>query len=461
MRFKEINTDFEKELLKDIENIKIEKVYKVEKGILFQYKKNDEKKYLSIVHEIHKEKNFFNLDKNDIEEKEEHEYLKDIDTISKIFYLEDEEDGRIEIIYTNKNKIVNSYALTFEDDGFIYDSFSIRKYENIFNFKVGDIEFSYDYRYFHPKTVSDYYLDYPVCIGRKVRFEIDESFGVRAYDISTLSEYITLVDKEKYELLNKVDKQKLEHFCIIAQFYIRNLLVNQELNKMTLNEIEKIELLDKTLEEQSWNKTLLYENGEQGHPSTKEIYVYSKDEKKLIWFWEIEFYGDEPLVTLKFNDDIKDELNEILKSLGIKEFKRVEVWYEDNYEILKHEATEYFRKSFNTQEEAVEYIKNKLDEELIEFINTDKNITLDELISRYKMYGTDFYLKNAFEGFSSWSYVDENAKRIYEFYKKEIPTIIEESKKVERKRADNKKSKKPFVLIGAILVGVILSFILT
>ncbi|MEZ4694226.1 MAG: hypothetical protein R2837_09620 [Aliarcobacter sp.] len=114
---------------------------------------------------------------------------------------------------------------------------------------------------------------------------------------------------------------------------------------MTLNEIEKIELLGKTLEEQSWNiKTLLYANGEQrGHPSTKMLCI-QKNGKKLIWFWEIEYYGDEPLVTLKFNDDIKDELNEILKSLGIEEFKRVEVWYEDNYEILKHEAIEYFEK---------------------------------------------------------------------------------------------------------------------
>lgn len=88
---------------------------------------------------------------------------------------------------------------------------------------------------------------------------------------------------------------------------------------------------------------------------------------------------------------------------------KVEIWYQENYDLLKGEfEQEYYHKSFETEEEALSYVKEKLLEELQEFKKLAPDLTCEELLSRYRMFGTDYYLKNAKVGFSSCGYVEEN-----------------------------------------------------
>lgn len=91
------------------------------------------------------------------------------------------------------------------------------------------------------------------------------------------------------------------------------------------------------------------------------------------------------------------------------EHKKVEIWYQENYDLLKGEfEQEYYHKSFETETEALNYVQEKLLEELQEFKKLAPDLTCEELLSRYRMFGTDYYLKNVKVGFSSWGYVEEN-----------------------------------------------------
>jgi hypothetical protein len=91
--------------------------------------------------------------------------------------------------------------------------------------------------------------------------------------------------------------------------------INQKFdNEITFNwekEPENYCNLEKTNEflNNNFEKELIYYDGEQGHPSGKEVYIYTKEGKKLFYFWKIEYYGDYKIVTIKYNDDLKDELS--------------------------------------------------------------------------------------------------------------------------------------------------------
>jgi len=88
--------------------------------------------------------------------------------------------------------------------------------------------------------------------------------------------------------------------------------------------------------------------------------------------------------------------------------KKIEIWYQENWDLLKGEYEgEYFHESFDDEDEAIEYIQNRLDEELQEFKDKDPNISNEELLSRYRMFGTDYYLKTGKAGFCSWKYVEK------------------------------------------------------
>lgn len=93
---------------------------------------------------------------------------------------------------------------------------------------------------------------------------------------------------------------------------------------------------------------------------------------------------------------------------------QVEVWSEDNYDFLKREENpyEYFKGKFETPQLAIDFIKESLYEELKEILKRDPNASDEQIIQTYKMYGSDFYLKKSTEGFSSWSYIEENASKL-------------------------------------------------
>ena len=94
---------------------------------------------------------------------------------------------------------------------------------------------------------------------------------------------------------------------------------------------------------------------------------------------------------------------------------KVEVWYQENYDVLKGDYGDYFHKSFDDENEAVQYIQSCLEAELQKFKETDKNLSDEELLHRYKMFGTDYFLKNAKKGFSSWKYMEERLQRKNEY----------------------------------------------
>ena len=120
------------------------------------------------------------------------------------------------------------------------------------------------------------------------------------------------------QFLSKEEKEKLYHFLRIAELYINDLYVNKKFD----NEIffdternpelfEKIDEIKEKLEKNPWEKKLLYSNAEQGHQATQEIFLYSKENKTFIYFLQTDWLSD--WITIKYNDDLKANLQEILK----------------------------------------------------------------------------------------------------------------------------------------------------
>ena len=56
---------------------------------------------------------------------------------------------------------------------------------------------------------------------------------------------------------------------------------------------------------------MIYSNAEQGHHATQEIFLYTKDDKIFLWFLQTDWLSD--WVTIKYNDDLKSALEDILK----------------------------------------------------------------------------------------------------------------------------------------------------
>ena len=91
---------------------------------------------------------------------------------------------------------------------------------------------------------------------------------------------------------------------------------------------------------------------------------------------------------------------------------KIEVWITDNYALMGGDfENQTYHRSFPTSEEAIDYIKIHLDIELRYWASDMENP--DALIGQYKRFGSDYFLKNGTEFFSSWKYVEENAQRIW------------------------------------------------
>ena len=339
----------EKNLLKDIEDCKIIQIFNSEKFIEIIYEKDEEIKYLTIeqmyvIGSMVGFMTFFNFDNKKIEDEKKLVFLEDIKTIVKIFHLEQSQqyyrNDLIEIIYKNEENITCSYCLTFEED---LDDIVVnpKKYENIFSFKSQILEdkkktqldYSYYDEYFCPKYFIDkidennnikracygyYDLDFPLFLfDKKLRFEFDESLGIKAYNLSFF-EYHLLPDIEVYNFLSKEEKEKLYHFLRIAELYINDLYVNKKFDNEIFFDTErnpelfkKIDGIKEKLEKNSWKKELIYSNAEQGHHATQEIFLYSKNDKTFLYFLQTDWISD--WVTIKYNDDLKADLEDILK----------------------------------------------------------------------------------------------------------------------------------------------------
>jgi hypothetical protein len=337
----------EQNLLKDIEDCQIIQINEVERFIEVIYKKDEEIKYLTIEQRYVMGSmvgfmTFFNFSNKKLDDEKKIVSFKDIKSIIKIFYLVQSEqyyrNDLIEIIYKNQENITCSYTLTFEEE---LDDIVVnpKKYENIFSFKSEVLEdkrktqldYSYYDEYFCPKYFVDeidennnikrksygyYDLDFPLFLfDKKLRFEFDEQVGIKAYNLSSF-EYHLLPDIEVYNFLSKEEKEKLHHFLRIAELYINDLYVNQKFDNEVFFDternaelFEKIDKIKEKLEKNSWEKKQLYSNAEQGHHATKEIFLYSKNDKKILYLLETDWISD--WVTIKYNDDLKEEINDI------------------------------------------------------------------------------------------------------------------------------------------------------
>lgn len=343
----------EQNLLKDIENCKIIQISNTEKFIEIIYKKDEKIKYLTIeqmyvIGSMVGFMTFFKFNDKKLENKElENEkkvvFLKDIKSIVKIFHLVQSEqyyrNDLIEIIYKDENNTTCSYKLTFEED---FDDIVVttKKYENIFRFKSKvlddenktEFNFSYDDEYFYPSIKRDNkyndgtfyratYGDYPdyscITYEKKVLFKFSENY-LKGYNLGSLHDEI--LDKKLYDRLSEDEKDRFHRFLSIAELYINSLEINQKFdNEITFDwekEPENYDNLEKINEflNNNFEKELVYNNAEQGHPSTKDVYIYTKDDKKLFYFSEIKYYGDYKIVTLKYNNDLKEVIKFVRKN---------------------------------------------------------------------------------------------------------------------------------------------------
>lgn len=347
--FKIFNNKEEKKLLKDIENCEIISINEKKDFIEIIYQKDEIEKYLTIKTSCFMSSmggigTYFELDNKKLLDVKKSLLFQDIKTVVKIFHLAKIEpysrNDLIEIIYKNEENMSCSYHLSFEES---LDDISVnfKKYENIFSFKSQILEderktqldYSYYDEYFSPKYFVDkvdennnikragygyYDLDYPLFLfDKKLRFEFDEKLGIKAYNLSSF-EYHLLPEIEVYNFLSKEEKEKLHHFLRIAELYINDLFVNQKFDneiffdtERNLKLFERIDEIKEKLEKYSWEKELIYSNAEQGHPATKEIFLYTKDDKKILYFLQTDWLSD--WVTIKYNDDLKADLEDILK----------------------------------------------------------------------------------------------------------------------------------------------------
>lgn len=347
--FKKVDKPKEESILKDIQNCDIVNINTKENFIEIVYKKNEELKYLII------NKKFqmgsmgqyygFSIDNKKLENSKKSLFLKDMKKIVKIFHmsLDDVEyhNEFIEILFKDNKDTTCSYRIDIDvDEDFNSVDFLFTRYENIFSFKSKilddenkmEFNFSYGDEYFYPsiKRDSKYndgiayratYGDYPdyscITYGKKVFFEIDEKH-IKGYNLGFLHNEV--IERKYFDMLSQNEKDEFKRFLSIVELYINDLEINQKFdNEITFDwekepeHYNKLDILNKNLENSDFKKELIYYDGEQGHPSGKEVYIYTKDDKKLFYFWEIEFYGDYDIVTIKYNDNLKADLEDILK----------------------------------------------------------------------------------------------------------------------------------------------------
>ena len=348
--FKVFEKKEELKLLKDIENCEIISINEKKDFIEIIYKKDEIEKYLTIYKKFQMgsmgQYYGFSIDDKKLENSEKSLFLQDIKKIVKIFHLciDDVEyhNEFIEILFKDSKNIICSYRINIDvDEDFNSMDFLFTRYENIFSFKTEILEddrktqldYSYYDEYFSPQYFVDeidennnvkrksygyYDLDYPLFLfGKKLRFEFDENFGIKAYNLSSF-EYHLLPEIEVYNFLSKEEKEKLHHFLSIAELYINDLFVNKNFDNEIFFDTErnpelfsKIDEIKEKLEKNLWKKKLIYSNAEQGHHATQEIFLYFKDDKNFLWFLQTDWLSD--WVTIKYNDALKSILEDILK----------------------------------------------------------------------------------------------------------------------------------------------------
>ncbi len=368
--FNKYNKKEELKLLANIENSNIISINEKNRFIEIICEKDSKKIYLTIEQTmINSSRNgifsFFIIDNKKLQDTHSSKILNDISKIIKIFHLSKSSEYKnifrkdiLEIIYKSNKGKINSCRLTLNVDYKNGINLSIQKYEDIFSFKTrvlddkGKTQLLYFYctQYFCPKleynyleevydeskdcenlspqirrkTICDYDYDFPLTtFGKKIRFELLEDGGINAYNISHshISNPISLPNKEIYNYLNEDEKKKLHHFLAIAQIYLNDLFVNREFDNLFIidtfentEDIWKLDKLDEILENSNWVQKRYYDDSEQGHPAGMLVDIYSKESdenKKFVVFNENDYLSFR--ISVKYNDDVKKEVEALLK----------------------------------------------------------------------------------------------------------------------------------------------------
>lgn len=315
---------------------------------------------------MHGASSFFILNNKKIKDTKTSKVFCDINNIVKIFHLTKNSQGVdfrkdiLEIIYKSSENKINSYRLRLNFDYEEGIDLSIQKYEDIFSFKTRVLDdksktqllYSYNQKYFCPKmeynyleevydesrdyenlspqitrkTVCAYDYDFPLTtFGKKVYFTREEGGGIKAYNISHshLSNPLSLPSKEVYDCLTEEEKKQLHHFLAIAQMYLNDVYVNREFeNKFIINTFEntediwKLDKLDEILENCDWIQKRYYDDAEQGHQAGMLVDIYHKEnneDKKFVVFNENDWLSFK--ITVKYNDDVKSKIEELLKDI--------------------------------------------------------------------------------------------------------------------------------------------------
>ncbi|GEM_PF-5330983 len=87
----------------------------------------------------------------------------------------------------------------------------------------------------------------------------------------------------------------------------------------------------------------------------------------------------------------------------------VEVWAQDNYGFMKGESYSCKVAEFENEDAAIAYMCSKLETQLLDIAENVKSV--EELLRAYKFGGTDYFIKGSLS-FSSWEYVEQEAKRV-------------------------------------------------
>lgn len=280
-------------LLKDIENCEITSINEKKDFIEIIYKKDEIEKYLTIYKKFQMgsmgQYYGFTIDNKKLENSKKSLFLQDMKKIVKIFHMCIDEteyhNEFIEILFKDNKNTTCSYRINIDiDEDFNSVDFLFTRYENIFCFKSEILEddrktqldYSYYDEYFSPRYFVDeidennnikrksygyYDLDYPLFLfGKKLRFEFDEKFGIKAYNLSSF-EYHLLPNIEVYNFLSMEEKERLHRFLGIAELYINDLFVNKNFDNEIFDTeknpelFSKIDKIKEKLEKNLWKKS--------------------------------------------------------------------------------------------------------------------------------------------------------------------------------------------------------------
>jgi len=356
-------------MLEDIQESEVVEVNSLQNSIEIVYIKDAQKKYLSIKDSYYAnsqagigsyfefsnkqldnsfcKKEYINEKKNFKEYeylKEEHQLLKDMYFIINLFYLEDisklNKVAKYVIIYKTKEGSTNAVEIFFNTVEIL-----TKKYENIFKFYTRiledelrtQLEYSYCDKLFSPikyfdtldkqtnslkrEKIGNNDYDFPcVSFGKKIFFGFDEQGGISAYNLASTTHEYQLINHDTYSYFTNKERENFHLFLSIAQLYLNAIFINKKFeNTLVLDTNEylenhkKIERFKKNLDKTQWREDHYYDNGEQGYYPTKFAYIYfikKQRNKRFVVLEETDWIDTK--LTIKYNDDIKSELEIIL-----------------------------------------------------------------------------------------------------------------------------------------------------